>query len=941
MKRVLLVITAGLLWAFLTSPAVGMAVHGGYALQVKRGLVLIDMGVQEGVRLGDVFQLVRRDSIMHPGTGEILVGQVPLGTVRAVDIFEGLARAEVVELVAGTDLRTLDREARQGLVRVYGISQETPAEGEETPGISAGSEPGMGVVAQVAGELVYVSGLNGRAPLWSRLRAANGGEEGDRALEVVKELDGLLVARVMPGRRKAVQVGDRVGCAPGGGYGQGRACRTAYAVRVTEGPRLDGRLDDSAWERAIPIEGFVQQDPDYWMPCSERTVARIVYDHERIYFGFSCFTSQPEKLVANNMRRDSEVWGDDNVQILLDTYNDRQNGFFFFVNPLGAVRDLMLSDGGRTYNEDWNCNWTARTTQHEEGWTAEVAIPFDQLRFKEGPNMAWGINLARYIPSKNESAQFVVGRRSSSRMARYWMSEIAELRGLQSVQVGRLLQVKPYILPGTSVNRLAVDPKESPSFEVGADLRYGVTSNMALDLSYNTDFAQVEGDQEQVNLTQFQLYFPEKRDFFLEGANLFDFGEAAEQRGGDDEPPTLLFYSRRIGLEEGRPVPLLLGTKLSGKTGGTSIGLLNVLAEEKRFLEAGDSLFVPRNDFSVVRIKQDLSRRLTLGAILVNKQTDEPAAGWGIYNRAGGVDFSYSPSSGLNIQGFAARTWDSSIHGAHDARFIRVSYSGGMYSARASVLDIENGFEPGVGFVNRRSGMDDFRHYKAQGRLRPRVSALNIRYLSVGPEVEVITDRENQVAYWNGSFSCWTQFNTGDWLRIIEVERERNVLLSTFSPSGRRPEISVPAGTYTFTKFISGLSGNRSRKLRPRVTLEAGKYYTGHRYNISMENAFRPSGRLSVETEYEANWLRFPEGNLNLQTLSNRVIYSFTTDFFVKLFAQWNSNTELMSANILVNYRFRPGSDFFFVYDHAFGTEDGFSERGRAVLLKVSYLLDL
>ena len=224
----------------------------------------------------------------------------------------------------------------------------------------------------------------------------------------------------------------------------------------------------------------------------------------------------------------------------------------------------------------------------------------------------------------------------------------------------------------------------------------------------------------------------------------------------------------------------------------------------------------------MARVNRGLSRRFTLGTILVNKQSDVPESGWGRYNRAGGIDLRYSSPRGVNLQGFAARTWDSDIEGAHDARFVRADYSGSLFSGRASFLDIENGFEPAAGFVNRRKGMDGFRRYKVQGRMRPRPEMMRIRYLSLGPQLEVITDPQNQVKFWEGSFSCWTQFSTGDWLRIIEVVREHNVVDTPFSPSSRRKELEIPAGSYTFTSFSTGLFGNRSRKLRPRLSLEAG-----------------------------------------------------------------------------------------------------------------------
>jgi hypothetical protein len=672
------------------------------------------------------------------------------------------------------------------------------------------------------------------------------------------------------------------------------------------------------------------------MPATENTVVRILYDKDKIYFGFECFDSKPELGVANNMRRDSEIFGDDNIQILLDTFNDRQTGVMFFVNSLGAKRDLLLSNEGRTSNEDWDCIWEVRCTRHDKGWTAEIAIPFSQLRFKETEEIRWGINLARFVARKNEDAALMVGRWYSSPRVRYWTSYLGILEGLKSIRPKRLFQVKPYILPGTSRDYLESNSVESQSFESGLDLRYGITPNLTLDMSFNTDFAQVEGDQEQVNLTQFSLFFPEKREFFLESAALFDFGEAAERRGGDDKPPTLLFYSRRIGLEDGQPVPIVLGSKLSGKAGRTSIGALNVLTNSE---ESRDDVQIPRTNFSVIRIKQDVLERSNFGLIVVNKQKNQNGQNWDQYNRAGGFDFSFSPTHELNIQGFYARTWDSNIGATDDASFGRIDYTGSKYSARMTYLNIEDQFIPEVGFVNRRRGLDGFRRYEGQAYILPRPGFWNIRSTRIGPEVQVITDQQNNLHFWSAEFDISTQFNSSDRLGL-SLKQTYDKVIEAFQPS-KRKNIDIPVGEYTSTTISIGPRTSRARKLQIEGNFEAGTYFTGNRYTLELESAFRPSGRFSMETVYNFNWIRLPEGNMNVQTLSNRLLYSFTTDFFIKLFSQWNNDKELVSVNFLLNYRFRPGSDLFFVYDHGFNTENELFQTNRAILIKLSYLLGL
>lgn len=809
----------------------------------------------------------------------------------------------------------------------------------------AESDDTAGIIKEITGDLAYVSGLNGTATLGSHLQVDNGS-----TLQVIKKLDDVLVARVVEENGSPVKVADRIHVVTTSTSGD--VSRAVYATRVDNGPKMDGRLDDPVWQNAKPIEGFVQRDPGYWVPSTERTTARIVYDQRKIYFGFECFDSEPHKIVANNMRRDSQLWGDDNVQILLDTYNDRQTGAFFFVNSLGAKRDLILSREGRTYNDDWDCIWEAKGHRDDKGWSVEVAIPFDQLRFKDEDDSVWGINLARFIARKTESTALMIGRRSTSPTQRYRTTDLAELRGLKSLKTRRVFQIKPYVLPGAVKDLQAEDPSAQTSFESGVDLRYGLTPNMILDLSYNTDFAQVEGDQEEVNLTQFSQFFPEKREFFLEGSSLFDFGEAATRRGGDSRPPTILFYSRRIGLESGEPVPILLGSKLAGKAGKTSIGALNVLTNSKTLQ---DDTFVQRSNFSVLRLKHDVLARSNIGAIVVNKQTPIPDAGWDQYNRAAGLDFSFSPSNALNFQGFYAKTWDS----AEDAQtgaagFLQATYSDGIYSSTLKYVDIGEHFQPKAGFVNRRAGLKRLRRYEAQFRARIPANTNLIRYISTGPRFRLITDPSdpiNKVKFWDLQVATYTRFNAGDWYSV-QFTRTHDVVERTFKPSKKRPDVIIPHGTYNFTKFRTGPYPSRSRKIRPEFDIEIGNYYTGKRYKLSLENTFMPSGKLSIETDYEVNWLRLPQGNFNIQVLSNRLIYSFSTDFYVKLFAQWNNDREQASVNVLLNYRFRPGSDIYFVYDQGFDvTYDHnlddrdvlreWSERNRAVLVKVSYMLGM
>ena len=925
----------------LISTVFGQEIRG-HVVRIYDGKVFIDLREGPTVRTGDRFQIVG-------GSSEKAVADEEANFIGIVQITSGsnrFARGEFVDLEPGMSQHALFNAARGGL---WVISLASESNGEPESGMPQRKALSNieGRIREVSGDLVYVEGMNGAVPLWSRLTAS--GENGlGEDLEVIKELDDVIVARTTSSERATYKPADRLIHVALGSGNKRKARRTVHASRVEVGPNLDGVLDDPVWTSARPIEGFVQRDPNYWVPSAENTVARIIYDDENIYFGFDCPIPDGNGSVANNMRRDSELTSDDNIQILLDTFNDRQNGFFFFVNPLGAQADYMLSNEGRTYNRDWDCNWTCRTVRKQDRWTAEIQIPFSQLRFKPGDDMVWGINLSRFNAKKNEASQLVVGMQSSSPTERYLMMDIGELRGLRQVNARRPIQIKPYVLPGSSKDFTVADPGENSSFDTGLDLRYGITSNIGLDVSYKTDFAQVEGDQEQTNLTQFSLFFPEKREFFLEGANLFEFGESARFRGSGTEPPTLLFYSRRIGLEEKRKVPILIGTKLAGKEGRTSIGALSVMTDPISFEDDGDSIHVRRTNYSVLRVKRDLFARSNVGLIMVNKQIDGTVDGWNTYNRAAGIDFSYSPTNKLNFQGFAARTWDSNIEESGDARFMFMNYRGRTFWSRLKYLDVEENFEPAAGFINRRGDLQGFRRYNVYLRWRPKPNFGNIRYMSIGPELELWTDRANDVKYWTGEASWYTLFNSGDaW--SSQVTRFYDVVTEAFAPSDRQSDVVIPPGTYKFTSIRTGPRPSGKRWIRPGFSFEAGTYYTGKRYSFRSQSEFRPTGRASFEVNYRGNWIRLPEANLSIHTLGTRFLYSFTTNFFVKVFSQWNNDDQTVGMNFLLNYEYRPGSDVFLVFDSGYDTADdpinggGFTltRRSRSILLKLSYQLDL
>ena len=699
------------------------------------------------------------------------------------------------------------------------------------------------------------------------------------------------------------------------------------AVRTPAHPRIDGRLDDAVWRLAPATAEFFQREPVEGAPPSERTEVRILFDDGHLYFGLRCFDSEVDHLVANLMRRDSELENNDNIQIILDPYNDGRGGFFFSTNPLGARLDLLLTDEGRTRNEAWDAVWRSRASVDSLGWSAEVAIPLDQLRYPDSDEAVWGLNIGRAIRRKNEEVFLVPPPQSYGSRGRYRTSSLARLTRMGRLPSRSPMAVVPFVLGGSRRDFGAGGPDEY-DLDPGLDFKYGLTPSMTLDLSWKTDFAQVEADQEEVNLTRFSLFFPEKRDFFLEGAGIFEFGERVERQGRGGRPPTLLFYSRRIGIEEGHNVPVVAGGKLTGRSGPYQIGALRMTTGEGTFTdEEEDTVRVDRTDFTVLRLRRDLPGRTNVGLIAIDKQPGSEAA----YNRAGGADFTLSlMEAALNLRGFVAKTWTPGTDGRDRAGLVELDFRRSRFEARMGWLDVEEEFAPEVGFVPR-AGM---RRFKGRGRYRPRPGAGWIRQLSMGPRFTRLTDREGVLQSRDLELSGFVNLEAGDW--IGARYRRRYELLD--EPFEIREGREIPPGRYEFGSWEVNLFSNSGRHLSVDLDGEHGDFFSGTRSRFSAETAWRHMVRLELEGRYEINRIRLPDGAFDTHLFGHRFLYSFSPEMFARGFVQWNSARELAGGNFLFSWRWLPGSDLFVVYNQVWETEDGLRQANRSLQLKLSWL---
>ena len=712
------------------------------------------------------------------------------------------------------------------------------------------------------------------------------------------------------------------------------------AHRISEEIKIDGVLDEPIWQSVEPIRQLYQITPDQGEPATEQSEVRILYDDKKLYFGFVFFDSEMDKVVANDMRRDSPgLRSNDYGFLLLDTYNDRRNAVFFRFTPVGGMEDTAVSNSGGSLNTSWDIVWECRCRINEDNWTVEIAIPFSQLRFEQSDVMNWGLNFGREIARKREIAAWNEAPKTYGGLAKYRTAYFGTLEGLEGITPSRHLELLPYLLPGASYTS-GVDGSEGDLdldikygevrihrdnafafLKGGLDLKYGVTPNLTADLTFNTDFAQVEADQEQVNLTRFSLFFPEQRPFFLEGASIFDVG--IPRPSFRRPPPLLLFYSRRIGLAKGHAIPILGGGKMTGKIGPYGIGILNVLTnafKDEEFDFGQPPIDEPHTNYSVVRVNRDILKGSTVGGIFINKQDADA------YNRTMGLDFSYRPTREINIDGLWSRTFDPDVTDVSTASFgsqaapkSNAFFIGGdwrtnLFRLNGSYTDIGEDYNPEVGYIQRR----DVRRFRGGGSYTPWPDKFGIREIQIGPEIDLVLTQENALETQEITFETQFEFKTGDDIGFEVKNTTEHLNIGFILQEGK-----IPAGEYTFTSFQASIRSSSSRMISGQLQVEFGEFYSGTRRGFLIDATARPNAKLSIEPFIEFNRITLPDEEFDANAFGGRISYSFSTTLFTKLFTQWSTDRDVLSTNFLVNYIYRPGSDLYLVFDQSYDTRDG------------------
>jgi hypothetical protein len=697
------------------------------------------------------------------------------------------------------------------------------------------------------------------------------------------------------------------------------------AVVVSAPHRIDGRLDEPHYG-SRPIADFVQMEPSGGQPATEKTEVWVFFDRRALYVSFRVWESRPDLMIANEMRRDSNnIRLGDCVGFSLDTFHDGRNAFQFEINPVGGRTDGQ-SFNERQYSSDWNPVWDLAIGHFEGGWTIEAEIPFRSLRYQPGSPQAWGFNARRNSKWKNEIAYlavippaFGIGRGSFS------ASRFPTLTGLEVPSGAKNVELKPY-----AVADVTTDPAQRPPLsnevagDFGLDLKYGVTQNLTADFTYNTDFAQVEADEQQINLTRFNLFFPEKRDFFLENQGTFTFGASTTAIGQVVGDTPLLFYSRRIGLNQGLEVPLLGGGRLTGRVGRYSLGLVNIQTRDAPKAQARAT------NYSVVRLRRDILRRSSVGMLATHRSPAQSDDG---SNDVYGVDGAFAFFANLAFNAYWARTRTAGLNGGDSSYRAQMEYVGDRYGATLDHLLVGPNFNPEVGFVRRRG----VRETIGQLRFSPRPRSLpSIRKFSGVTTFTRIDDArgvmQTQVA--DAEFAIERQ--NSDRFSVGATDTADRPLPFTVTP-----RVRIAPGDYRFATGRLVYVFGQQRPVSGTLTVEHGGYYNGRRTSLTFRQPrVNLSHRLSLEPTLSINRLRMPGVSESTNLVGSRVTYTVTPLMFASALVQYNSTTHRVSANVRVRWEYCPGSEFFVVFNEERDTADSLlpNPQNRALIIKLNRL---
>ena len=718
--------------------------------------------------------------------------------------------------------------------------------------------------------------------------------------------------------------------------------RLITAIRAETPLDIDGLLDDPAWQSSRFQGQFTQREPEEGAPTTEKTEVGLLYDEKNLYIGIKCYDSEPDKIIAREMRRDAIVDDDDYFELVLDTYHDHRSGYYFITNPHGNKREAILANEGRDYNPAWDGVWSCRAKITDEGWFVEIAIPWKTLRFAEQSPAVWGVNFARMIRRKNEHVYWQLIPRDFGRGAAIFrLSGAGSIQGISDAEMGGNLELRPYFLGGME-NDQNTNFTTDRLGDIGLDTKVALTANLALDLTLNTDFAQVEADQEQVNLTRFSLYYPEKREFFLEGAELFSFGGSGGNRWQREETDLNLFYSRRLGLVDGHEARILGGAKMVGKIGKYHVGLLNILTDDVTIREEDEQTKINATNFTVVRLRRDILQRATIGMMFLNKEDLRSSD----FNRSLGLDGHVPLTQHFTLSGYLAATFgpekaDSgemvNMNKLNLAGKLSLGYNSDLWNASASYQDVGARFNPEIGFIRRT----DFRLSSASIEYspRPKDSAV-IRQFGFQLEGSYRSDHDNRMLESEIGASFSINFQNSSRFSI-NLQRQSEFIDYDWEV---REGFLVPEGTYTGYMYSINGESDKSRAIAGEIDIDYGSYYTGRQMRFGLNGTITSIRWMRMEVDYNHNYIDLPEGAFHTNTLGLRVFYFFSTELYLKAYVQWNDDKyfnagkEKIVSDILLRWIYSPACNLYLVYNDSRLVGPGPHEiTNRTLMIKVTY----
>ncbi len=681
------------------------------------------------------------------------------------------------------------------------------------------------------------------------------------------------------------------------------------AIHIQSPIIMDGKLSENSWKTANVISDFTQRELEEGKPATEHTSVKILFDEKNIYIGIMCYDKNPNKIIHNELKRDGKINDDDNIAFILDTYHDYRSGYYFQVNANGARCDGLYS-GEEHINYDWNGVWDVATQITNEGWCAEIVIPIKSLRFPVNNTNKWGFNIQRTIKHKLEEVLWTSWQRNDGLLQLY---KAGTITGLQQLRMKRMVEVKPFLLTGqeTDFNKQNIN-----TLKYGIDIKYPIASNLVLDMTTFTDFAQVESDRNQINLSRFNIRYPEKRDFFLEGSGVYNFG----LRGGD------VFYSRRIGITDDRQqVPILVGARLTGKTGKYRIGLLNVQTDKENNTAS--------TNYGVVRLQRDIYKNSSIGIIATNKsENDKPS------NQTVGADFTYRTLSFLGnnnliISGAIAGTIKERTTKNNIAHSIYIDYPNDTFENYLSYSVIPKNFDPEIGYVNRKG----IKTYGGAFRWTPRPDFPFIKKIIIKPiELKYLTNMDNVLMSRNYELRpLGIEFNSGDKLELNKSYNYEN-LDEDFNIFNN---VVIPKGIYSWWDNEIQYEGSGKRKIQADISIKFGDFYTGYRTEYDQELLFKINENIALSTMFQINRINAENQSFITREYSSRLVVNFSTRLTSRTFIQWNNEDKRVYLNFLINFIPKIGSDMYFVYNQVWDGYQGYRIHSKTGIAKIAYMI--